>query len=60
VTVPVGSISKLTEHALHAALSLGDEVIAVSVQATLSCRYAGEGHRRCITSVGVVGWPACG
>jgi amino acid transporter len=31
VIVPVGSISKLTEHALHAALSLGDDVIAVSV-----------------------------
>jgi hypothetical protein len=31
VIVPVGSISKLTEHALHAALSLGDEVVAVSV-----------------------------
>lgn len=31
VIVPVGGISKLTERALHAALSLGDEVIAVSV-----------------------------
>ena len=31
VIVPVSGISKLTEHALHAALSLGDEVIAVSV-----------------------------
>jgi hypothetical protein len=31
VIVPVGSISKLTEHALHAALSLGDDIIAVSV-----------------------------
>ena len=31
VIVPVSSISKLTEHALHAALALGDEVIAVSV-----------------------------
>ena len=31
VIVPVGGISKLTEHALQAALSLGDEVIAVSV-----------------------------
>jgi amino acid transporter len=31
VIVPVGDISKLTEHALRAALSLGDEVIAVSV-----------------------------
>jgi hypothetical protein len=31
VIVPVGSISKLTEHALHAALSLGEDVIAVSV-----------------------------
>jgi hypothetical protein len=29
--VPVGSISKLTQLALHAALSLGDDVIAVSV-----------------------------
>ena len=31
VIVPVGAISKLTERALQAALSLGDEVIAVSV-----------------------------
>jgi amino acid transporter len=31
IIVPVGSISKLTEYALNAALSLGDEVIAVSV-----------------------------
>jgi hypothetical protein len=31
VIVPVGSISKLTQHAPHAALSLGDDVIAVSV-----------------------------
>jgi len=31
VIVPVGSISKLTEYALHAALALGDDVIAVSV-----------------------------
>jgi hypothetical protein len=31
VIVPISSISKLTEHALNAALSLGDEVIAVSV-----------------------------
>ncbi len=31
VIVPVGSISKLTEHALRAALSLGDDVVAVSV-----------------------------
>jgi hypothetical protein len=31
VIVPVGSISRLTEYALHAALSLGDDVIAVSV-----------------------------
>jgi hypothetical protein len=30
VIVPVGGISKLTEHALRAALSLGDDVIAVS------------------------------
>jgi hypothetical protein len=32
VIVPVSGISKLTEHALHAALSLGDDVIAVSVR----------------------------
>lgn len=31
VIVPVGDISKLTEYALRAALSLGDEVIAVTV-----------------------------
>ena len=31
VIVPVGSISKLTEYALQAALSLGNDVIAVSV-----------------------------
>jgi hypothetical protein len=31
VIVPVGSINKLTEHALHAALSLSDDVIAVTV-----------------------------
>jgi hypothetical protein len=31
VIVPVGSISKLTEYALHAALSLGDDIVAVSV-----------------------------
>jgi len=31
VIVPVGSISKLTEHALRAALSLGDDDVAVSV-----------------------------
>jgi amino acid transporter len=31
VIVPVGSISKLTQLALRAALSLGDEVVAVSV-----------------------------
>jgi len=31
VIVPVGSVSKLTGHALHAALSLGDDVVAVSV-----------------------------
>jgi Amino acid permease len=31
VIVPVGSVSKLTEHALRAALSLSDDVIAVSV-----------------------------
>ena len=29
--MPVGGISKLTEHALRAALSPGDDVIAVSV-----------------------------
>jgi len=37
VIVPVGSISKLTQLALRAALSLGDDVIAVSV-----CLEAGE------------------
>jgi hypothetical protein len=31
VIVPVGGISKLTERALHAALSLSDDVIAISV-----------------------------
>ena len=31
VIVPVSSISRLTEHALHAALSLGADVVAVSV-----------------------------
>jgi amino acid transporter len=31
VIVPVGSISRLTQLALHAALSLGDDVVAVSV-----------------------------
>jgi len=31
VIVPVGAISKLTERALQAAMSLGDELIAVSV-----------------------------
>ena len=31
VIVPVNSISRLTEHALHAALSLSDDVVAVSV-----------------------------
>jgi amino acid transporter len=31
VIVPVGSINRLTEYALRAALSLGDEVVAVSV-----------------------------
>jgi amino acid transporter len=31
VIVPVGSISRLTAHALQAALSLGDDVVAVSV-----------------------------
>ncbi|WP_369243696.1 APC family permease [Streptomyces sp. R41] len=31
VIVPVGGISKLTEQALHAALSLGNDVVAVSV-----------------------------
>ncbi|MCW2938534.1 MAG: amino acid permease [Actinomycetia bacterium] len=34
VIVPVGDISKVTAHALHAALSLGDDVIAVSVHPT--------------------------
>ncbi|MEZ0107637.1 amino acid transporter [Catenulispora sp. EB89] len=31
VIVPVGSVSKLTEHALSAAVSLADDVVAVSV-----------------------------
>ncbi|WP_194892509.1 APC family permease [Catenulispora pinisilvae] len=31
VIVPVGSVSKLTEHALYAARSLADDVVAVSV-----------------------------
>jgi amino acid transporter len=31
VIVPVGQISKVTEYALRAALSLGDEVVAVSI-----------------------------
>jgi hypothetical protein len=31
VIVPVGSVSKLTEHALSAARSLADDVVAVSV-----------------------------
>jgi hypothetical protein len=47
VIVPVGSISKLTEHALHAALSLGDEVIAVSVhpEASQSAAFRAEWDR---------------
>lgn len=32
VIVPVGEISKLTQYALAAALSLGDEVVAVSIR----------------------------
>jgi hypothetical protein len=46
VIVPVGGISKLTEHALHAALSLGD-VIAVSVhpQAAQSAAFRAEWDR---------------
>jgi hypothetical protein len=45
--VPVGSISKLTEHALHAALSLSDDVIAVSVhpQAAQSAAFRAEWDR---------------
>jgi Amino acid permease len=45
--VPVGSISKLTEHALHAALSLGDDVIAVSVhpEAAQSAAFRAEWDR---------------
>jgi amino acid transporter len=41
VIVPVGEISKLTQHALTAALSLGDEVVAVSVhlEAERSARF---------------------
>lgn len=31
VIVPIGEVSRLTEHALTAALALGDEVVAVSV-----------------------------
>jgi amino acid transporter len=47
VIVPVGSISKLTEHALRAALSLGDDVIAVSVhpQAGQSAAFRAEWDR---------------
>jgi amino acid transporter len=47
VIVPVGSISKLTEHALHAALSLGDDVVAVSVhpQAAQSAAFRAEWDR---------------
>ncbi|MDH6706739.1 amino acid transporter [Kitasatospora sp. MAA19] len=32
VIVPIGEVSKLAEHALSAALALGDEVVAVTVQ----------------------------
>jgi amino acid transporter len=35
IIVPVGSISKVTAHALHAALSLGSDVVAVSVHPDL-------------------------
>jgi Amino acid permease len=47
VIVPVGSISKLTEHALRAALSLGDDVIAVTVhpQAGQSAAFRAEWDR---------------
>jgi Amino acid permease len=38
VIVPVGSINKLTEHALHATLSLSDDVIAVTVHVTAVAR----------------------
>jgi hypothetical protein len=40
VIVPVSSISKLTEYALHAALSLGDDIIAVSVHPEAAQRAA--------------------
>jgi len=40
VIVPVSSISKLTEYALHAALSLGDDIIAVSVHPDAARRAA--------------------
>ena len=47
VIVPVGSISKLTEYALHAALSLGDDVVAVSVhpEAAQSAAFRAEWDR---------------
>ncbi|GAA4619141.1 APC family permease [Actinoallomurus liliacearum] len=47
VIVPVGGISKLTEHALHAALSLGDDVVAVSVhpEAAQSAAFRAEWDR---------------
>ena len=47
VIVPVGSISKLTEHALRAALSLSDDVIAVSVhpEAAQSAAFRAEWDR---------------
>jgi len=52
VIVPVGSISKLTEHALHAALSLGDDVIAVSV-------HPEAGQSAAFRPKGTAGTPAC-
>ena len=47
VIVPVGSISKLTEHALRAALSLSNDVIAVSVhpEAAQSAAFRAEWDR---------------
>ena len=53
VIVPVGGISKLTEHALQAALSLGDEVIAVSV-------HPEPGKAPPSAPNGTAGTPACG
>jgi len=53
VIVPVGGISKLTEHALHAALSLGDDVVAVSV-------HPEAGQSAPSAPNGTAGTPACG